>query len=60
MILFISSLIQDMRKTHNNTTIDKEEVAKFSALAKEWWDESGKFKPLHDINPVRIGYIKEK
>ncbi|WPX96415.1 bifunctional 2-polyprenyl-6-hydroxyphenol methylase/3-demethylubiquinol 3-O-methyltransferase UbiG [Candidatus Bandiella euplotis] len=49
-----------MRKTHNNTTIDKEEVAKFSALAKEWWDESGKFKPLHDINPVRIGYIKEK
>ena len=42
-----------------DTTINKEEVKKFSALAKEWWDESGQFKPLHDINPVRIKFIKE-
>ena len=42
-----------------DTTINKEEVKKFSALAEEWWDESGKFKPLHDINPVRIKFIKE-
>ena len=42
-----------------DTTINKEEVKKFSALAEEWWDESGKFKPLHDINPVRIKFIKD-
>jgi 2-polyprenyl-6-hydroxyphenyl methylase/3-demethylubiquinone-9 3-methyltransferase len=48
-----------MPKIHNNSTIDKAEVDKFSALAEEWWDENGKFKPLHDINPVRIKYIKE-
>ncbi|WHA05224.1 bifunctional 2-polyprenyl-6-hydroxyphenol methylase/3-demethylubiquinol 3-O-methyltransferase UbiG [Candidatus Bandiella numerosa] len=42
-----------------DTTINKEEVKKFSALAEQWWDESGKFKPLHDINPVRIKFIKD-
>ena len=48
--------IQEMLK---DTTINKEEVKKFSALAEQWWDESGKFKPLHDINPVRIKFIKD-
>ena len=42
-----------------DTTINKEEVKKFSALAEQWWDESGKFKPLHDINPIRIKFIKD-
>lgn len=40
-----------------NTTIDQAEVAKFSAVAKEWWNPTGKFKTLHQINPVRLGYI---
>lgn len=40
------------------SSIDPDEVEQFSRIADEWWDESGKFKPLHDINPVRIGYIK--
>ena len=39
------------------TTINKEEIQKFSNLADEWWDVNGKFKPLHMFNPVRIEYI---
>ena len=39
------------------TTINKEEIQKFSELADEWWDVNGKFKPLHMFNPVRIEYI---
>ena len=41
------------------TTINKEEIEKFSEIAEEWWDPEGKFKPLHKFNPVRIKYIKE-
>ena len=37
-----------------STTINKEEVQKFSRLAEEWWDVNGKFKPLHMFNPIRI------
>jgi len=39
------------------TTINREEIQKFSKLADEWWDVEGKFKPLHMFNPVRIEYI---
>ena len=42
------------------STINKEEIQKFSKLAEEWWDVNGKFKPLHMFNPIRIEYIKEK
>ncbi len=42
------------------TTVDKIEIEKFSKLAKEWWNPSGKFKPLHLYNPSRIEFIKEK
>jgi 2-polyprenyl-6-hydroxyphenyl methylase / 3-demethylubiquinone-9 3-methyltransferase len=42
------------------TTINKEEIQKFSKLADEWWDVNGKFKPLHMFNPIRIEYILEK
>ena len=41
------------------TTINKEEIQKFSELADEWWDVQGKFKPLHMFNPIRIEYISE-
>ena len=40
-------------------TINKEEIEKFSKIAKEWWDPYGKFKPLHKFNPIRISYIKQ-
>ncbi len=39
------------------STINKEEIQKFSKLAEEWWDVNGKFKPLHMFNPIRIEYI---
>ena len=38
-------------------TVDPAEVAKFEAMAAEWWDVNGKFKPLHMMNPVRLDYI---
>lgn len=42
------------------STIDTDEIAKFAAMAEQWWDPTGKFKPLHQLNPVRLGYIREK
>ena len=42
------------------TTINKDEIQKFSKLADEWWDVNGKFKPLHMFNPIRIEYILEE
>lgn len=42
------------------TTVNPEEVAKFSAMAEEWWDPAGKFKPIHALQPVRLAYIREQ
>ncbi|MBY6090561.1 bifunctional 2-polyprenyl-6-hydroxyphenol methylase/3-demethylubiquinol 3-O-methyltransferase UbiG [Maritimibacter alkaliphilus] len=42
------------------TTIDPAEVAKFEAMAAEWWDPHGKFKPLHMMNPVRLDYVTQQ
>jgi 2-polyprenyl-6-hydroxyphenyl methylase/3-demethylubiquinone-9 3-methyltransferase len=42
------------------TTIDDAEVARFSAMAAEWWNPSGKFRPLHKFNPVRLAYIRDQ
>ena len=39
------------------TTVDTSEVAKFEAMATEWWDPNGKFRPLHQMNPCRLDYI---
>jgi 2-polyprenyl-6-hydroxyphenyl methylase/3-demethylubiquinone-9 3-methyltransferase len=46
--------------TDNNTNVDKAEVAKFEALASRWWDLTSEFKPLHEINPLRVNYIDER
>ncbi|MEL7260357.1 MAG: bifunctional 2-polyprenyl-6-hydroxyphenol methylase/3-demethylubiquinol 3-O-methyltransferase UbiG [Pseudomonadota bacterium] len=43
-------------QTHQ-TTVDPSEIAKFEAMAAEWWDPNGKFKPLHMLNPCRLDYI---
>jgi 2-polyprenyl-6-hydroxyphenyl methylase/3-demethylubiquinone-9 3-methyltransferase len=40
-------------------SVDAREVAKFAALADHWWDEEGPFRPLHHINPVRLGFIRD-
>ncbi|WP_374754403.1 bifunctional 2-polyprenyl-6-hydroxyphenol methylase/3-demethylubiquinol 3-O-methyltransferase UbiG [Aureimonas sp. AU12] len=42
------------------TTVDAGEVERFSRLAAEWWNPTGKFKPLHKFNPVRLAYIREQ
>ena len=41
------------------STINKEEIDKFSKMAEEWWNPEGKFKPLHKFNPIRIKYIRD-
>ena len=41
------------------STINKKEIEKFSKIAEEWWNPTGKFKPLHKFNPIRITYIKD-
>lgn len=43
-----------------NQNVDRNEIAKFEALASRWWDPSSEFKPLHDINPLRLNYIDER
>lgn len=43
-----------------NNNVDHEEIAKFEAVASRWWDLEGEFKPLHRINPLRLGYIAER
>lgn len=44
----------------DQSTIDNAEVSKFSKLAKEWWDPEGSFRTLHQINPIRLSYVKDK
>jgi len=40
--------------------VDSAEIAKFDALASRWWDPQGNFKPLHEINPLRLDYIRQR
>ena len=40
--------------------VDQDEINKFADLATRWWDKNSEFKPLHDINPLRVEYIKQK
>ena len=42
------------------STVDDAEIAKFEAMAAEWWDTNGKFKPLHMLNPTRLDYITQQ
>jgi 2-polyprenyl-6-hydroxyphenyl methylase / 3-demethylubiquinone-9 3-methyltransferase len=42
------------------TTVDPAEIARFAALAEGWWDPAGKFKPLHKLNPLRLGFLRER
>lgn len=49
-----------MSTTPQTPSIDEAEVAKFSAMAADWWDPKGKFRPLHRFNPVRLGFIRDQ
>ncbi|MFQ5623961.1 MAG: bifunctional 2-polyprenyl-6-hydroxyphenol methylase/3-demethylubiquinol 3-O-methyltransferase UbiG [Paracoccaceae bacterium] len=46
-----------MSAIQSGTTVDADEIARFSAMADEWWDPRGKFKPLHMLNPCRLSYV---
>jgi 2-polyprenyl-6-hydroxyphenyl methylase/3-demethylubiquinone-9 3-methyltransferase len=46
--------------TTEKQNLDQAEVAKFDALASRWWDRNSEFKPLHEINPLRIGFIESQ
>ena len=46
-----------MSATQSTGTVDAAEVAKFEAMAAEWWDPNGKFKPLHMLQPCRLDYV---
>ena len=50
-----------MSKTNNmeNNNVDAAELSKFSELAHKWWDKTSEFKPLHEINPLRLNYIND-
>ena len=41
-------------------SVDPEEVAKFAALAEDWWDPAGTFAPLHRLNPARLTFIRDR
>ena len=46
--------------TSLDSSVDPGEIAKFSALAAQWWDPAGKFAPLHKFNPVRLAFIRQE
>jgi 2-polyprenyl-6-hydroxyphenyl methylase/3-demethylubiquinone-9 3-methyltransferase len=48
------------RRDLPRSTIDLAEVEKFAAMAEAWWDPAGKFRPLHRLNPVRVGFIRDR
>jgi len=54
---FMENTTADSRTVNNN--VDQAELDKFSDLASRWWDPNSEFKPLHDINPLRLNYINE-
>ena len=53
------TIIEGSGQAPEAPSIDPSEVAKFTAMAEEWWDPRGKFKPLHRFNPVRLVFIRE-
>lgn len=50
---------QEHRSSHNGN-VDPAEIAKFDALASRWWDPEGEFRPLHEMNPLRLAWIAER
>ena len=55
----MSSMV-DARDKAPGSTLDEAEVARFGALAAEWWDPRGKFRPLHQLGPARLEFIRDR
>jgi len=51
---------KNTKSTAESSSVDAEEIERFSRIADEWWNVNGKFAPLHSMNPVRIEYIRDK
>lgn len=49
-----------MSHVENQANVDGDEIDKFNELARKWWDPNSEFKPLHDINPLRVDYITRR
>lgn len=49
-----------MSKPQSPPSVDPEEIARFDALAEDWWDENGPMAPLHKLNPIRLAYIRDR
>ncbi|MFT7191406.1 MAG: 2-polyprenyl-6-hydroxyphenyl methylase/3-demethylubiquinone-9 3-methyltransferase, partial [Dinoroseobacter sp.] len=52
--------MQATAKSTQTNTVDPTEIAKFEAMAADWWNPTGKFKPLHMLNPCRLDYITQQ
>jgi 2-polyprenyl-6-hydroxyphenyl methylase / 3-demethylubiquinone-9 3-methyltransferase len=48
------------RTSEDGGTIDRAEIDRFARVAPRWWDETGEFRPLHRLNPVRLGFIRDR
>src|SRR5262249_59477391 len=53
------TLLRDETPPHA-ASVDPAEIAKFQAMAADWWSPTGKFAPLHKFNPVRLGFIRDR
>ena len=51
--------MDESKRPAPDPTMDPREVERFGALAAEWWDPNGRFRPLHALNPVRLTYIRD-
>src|SRR5262245_50549401 len=49
-----------MPETASAASVDPAEIARFSAIAEEWWNPDGKFRPLHKFNPIRLKLLRDK
>ncbi len=45
---------------HGQSTVDDREISQFDSISHDWWDPDGMFKPLHRMNPLRIGYVRDR
>lgn len=58
----MSATPSDFQETASaqGSSVDPAEIARFTAMANEWWDPNGKFRPIHKFNPARLGFIREE
>lgn len=55
----MTAVSRDRKRRKHAGTASPDEIARFSAIAEEWWNPNGKFRPLHQLNPIRIAYVRD-